>query len=70
MDWKAFFEEKSIGYVVRSPSYPSVIAGPLEEMERTGDLAPIARAEVQSFRGMRVSQEKTTLPVVILKVSR
>jgi hypothetical protein len=70
MDWKAFFEEKSIGYVVRSPSYPSVIAGPLEEMERTGDLSPIARAEVESFQGMRITQARTRLPVVILKVSR
>jgi len=38
-------------------------------MERSGDLAPIAHAEVQSFQGMRVSDVKTTLAVVILKVS-
>ena len=69
-DWKAFFEKKSIGYVVRSPNYPSVIAGPLEEMEKAGDLARIAQEEVQSFQGMRVNQVKTTIPVVILKVSR
>src|SRR5207249_1566745 len=66
-DWKAFFEKKSIGYVVRSPNYPSVIAGPLEEMEKAGDLARIAQEEVQSFQGMRVNQVKTTIPVVIIK---
>ena len=69
-DWKAFFEKKSIGYVVRSPNYPSVIAGPLEEMEKAGDLARIAQEEVQSFQGMRVNQVKTTIPVVILRVTR
>ena len=69
-DWKAFFEKKNIGYVVRSPDYPPAIAEPFEEMERMGDLTPIAHAEVQSFQGMRVNQVRATIPVVILKVNR
>ena len=69
-DWKTFFEKKKIVYVVRSPDYPAVIGRPLEEMERIGDLTPIAQAEVQNFLGMRIDQVRTTIPVVILKVKR
>jgi hypothetical protein len=42
-EWKAFFFEKRIGYVVRSPQYPQVIAAPLEEMKKNGDLVPKRR---------------------------
>jgi hypothetical protein len=69
-DWKAFFDKKKIGYVVRSPNYPKVIAGLLEDMERDGDLIPIARSEVQDFQGVRVNQVRATIPVIILKVRR
>ena len=69
-DWKTFFDRKRIGYVVRSPNYPKVIAGLLEEMEREGDLIPIARAEVQNFQSMRVDEVRASIPVVILKVHR
>jgi uncharacterized protein DUF1420 len=69
-DWRTFFEKKNIAYVVRSPVYPPAIAGPLEEMERTGDLTPIAHAEVQNFLDKRVDQSRATIPVVILKVNR
>src|SRR5262249_50031659 len=69
-DWKVFFYKKKIGYVVRSPNYPNVIAGPLEEMERAGDLIPIARTEVQNFRGNRVNEVRETTGVVILRVRR
>jgi len=69
-DWRAYFAKNNIGYVVRSPEYPRVIAGPLEEMEQTGELTPIARAEVQSFQGKRVDEVRAATPVVILKVKR
>jgi hypothetical protein len=69
-DWRAYFEKKNIAYVVRSPAYPPAIAGPLEEMERTGALTPIAHVEVQDFVGKRVDQVRATIPVVILKVNR
>lgn len=67
-NWRVFFEKKNIGYVVRSPSYPSVIAGPLEEMEKMGDLAIIARADAQSFQGNRLDQVRTGIAVVVLRV--
>jgi len=69
-EWKAFLEKKSIGYVVRSPNYPNEIAIPLNEMERTGDLAPFAKAEVLNFQGKRIDQNRVSVPVVILKVNR
>ena len=53
-EWKAFLEEKGIGYIVRSPDYPEAIAAPLREMERNGDLISFARAEVQNLQGKRI----------------
>lgn len=69
-DWKAFLEKENIAFVVRSPRYPASIEGPLEEMERVGELTPIAHVEVQIFQGMRVNQIRTTIPVVVFKVNR
>jgi hypothetical protein len=67
-DWRNFFEQKDIGYVARSPRYPSIIAKPLEEMEKEGDLIPIASEEVQDFQGNRIEQKRAAIAVVILKV--
>ena len=69
-DWRVFFEKRNIGYVVRSPEYPRIIAGPLDEMERRGELTVIGRAEVQTFLGKRVDQQRVTTPLVVLKVNR
>ena len=68
--WKRFFEENRIGFVLRSPEYPKVIARPLQQMELQGDLQPFARTEVQDFSGNRIQGVRTTLPVVLLKVKR
>jgi hypothetical protein len=68
--WRAFFEKKDIGFVVRSPDYPSAIAEPLNEMEKNEELIPFARTEVQNFQGKRIDQKRTTVPVVILRVRR
>lgn len=69
-EWRIFFEKKNIGYVVRSPNYPAVIAGPLEEMEKMGDLTVISHADVQGFQGKRIAEVKTGIRVVILKVGQ
>jgi hypothetical protein len=69
-EWKAFFEKNDIGYVVRTPDYPAVIAQPLIEMERDGDLVPFAQDEVQNFQGKRIDQIRTAISVVILRVRR
>ena len=69
-EWRIFFEKKNIGYVVRSPNYPAVIAGPLEEMEKMGDLTVISHADVEGFQGKRIAEVKTGIRVVILKVSQ
>lgn len=69
-EWKTYFEDRRIRYVVRSPSYPDVIAGPLTVMEREGDLVPFAQAEVQNFQGKRINDKRVMVPVVILEVQR
>lgn len=68
--WKAFFEKNDIGYVVRSPSYPGAISQSLTEMERDGDLLPLAQEEVQNLQGKRTDQVLASIPVVVLKVKR
>jgi hypothetical protein len=67
-DWKRFFQQKGIGFVVRSPDYPEAIAAPLLEMEHTEELIPVDAAEVQNFGGNRISEMRMTIPVVVLKV--
>jgi hypothetical protein len=69
-DWKEFFENQGIGYVVRSPNYPRAIEAPLIDMEKSGDLTPFKEVEVQDFRGKRIDQDRNTIQVVILKVSK
>ena len=54
--WKEFFNERSIGWVVRSPDYPDAIAAPLCEMEKNGDLVLFAQSEVQNFEGNRIDE--------------
>jgi len=69
-EWKAFFEKNGIGYVVRAPDYPAIIAQTLMEMERDGDLVPFAQEEVQNFQGKRIDQTRTAISVIILRVRR
>jgi hypothetical protein len=69
-EWNAFFVKKDIGYVVRSPNYPAAVAEPLAQMERNGDLVPIAGAEVENFQGKRIDEKHMTSQVVVLRVRR
>jgi len=69
-EWKKFFEQKDIGYVVRSPDYPEPIASSLCEMERNGDLVLVAQAEVENFQGKRINERRATESVIVLKVNR
>ena len=69
-EWRTFLEKRNIGYVVRSPNYPNVIKAPLNEMEKAGDLIPFAAADVRSFQGKRIDQNRIAVSVVILKVRR
>lgn len=68
--WKAFFQEKGIGYVVRFPEYPASIPEPLTQLEKDGDLVPLAQQDVQEFQGKRIEQLQAIIPVVSLKVKR
>jgi hypothetical protein len=67
-DWRAFFHDQHIAYVVRAPSYPKTIAPPLEELEREGKLVPYSKSEVQNFQGMRIAGMREAVTVTILRV--
>ena len=60
---------KAIVYVVRAPDYPVVVAAPLEELERRGDLVHFTQRKVGNLKGMRIEQERITVPVIILKIN-
>ncbi len=67
--WKQFLKAKGVTYVVRTPHYPVMVAAPLEELEKRGDLALFGQREVDNFQGMRVNDVHVTIPVVILRVN-
>jgi len=67
-EWRVFFREREIHWVVRSPNYPPAIAAPLQELEDRGELLPIAKADVSDFNGMRISGRRDMVPVVIYEV--
>jgi len=66
--WEALFRQQNIRWVVRSPDYPLVVAGPLRQLEAEGWLVPVARADVTDFEGFRISGARKSVPVVILRV--
>jgi hypothetical protein len=68
-DWRAFLHAEQIAFVVRSPSYPAIIAAPLQELEREGYLIPYSKSEVQDFQGMRIAGIRKPVEVVILRVA-
>jgi len=68
-DWKAFFAQKGIGFVVRSSQYPASISASLNEMEKNGELVPFAETEVRNLQGKRIDEKWTTVAVVVLKVN-
>jgi hypothetical protein len=67
--WKEFLKVKAIVYVVRAPDYPAVVAAPLEELEKRGELVRFAEREVGNLKGMRIEQAHITVPVIILKTN-
>lgn len=68
--WRDFLVKREVGYIVRSPDYPEEIAAPLNELEKTGDWVPYAKADVQNFQGKHLEQNRIPVPLVILKVKR
>ncbi len=68
-DWRVFLHSQNIAYVVRARSYPSVIAAPLEQLEKERILMPYAKTEVQDFQGMRVAGKREPVSVLIFRVA-
>jgi len=67
-DWETLFRKEGIRWVVRSPKYPPMIAAPLEELEKRGELVLIARTDVSDFQGLRIAGQRQEVPVVIFQV--
>ncbi|MGA9389183.1 MAG: hypothetical protein WBV69_01935 [Candidatus Sulfotelmatobacter sp.] len=66
--WRELFRKEKIRWVVRSPDYPDAIAEPLLELEKGGELIPLASGEVDDFAGVRVLGQRKTVPIVVLRV--
>ena len=67
--WREFFRQNRIRWVVRSPEYPEEIAVPLEQLERSGSLTPIAHQDVATLEGMRILGIHKTVTAVVLQVN-
>ena len=67
-DWLAFLRARHIRWVVRSPNYPPAISAPLEQLQARGQLVPVAQAEITDFRGLRISEDRQLMPVIVLEV--
>jgi hypothetical protein len=67
-DWLAFLRARHIRWVVRSPNYPPAISAPLEQLQARGHLVPVAQAEITDFRGLRISEDRQLMPVIVLEV--
>ncbi len=67
--WREFFRQNRIRWVVRSPEYPKDIAAPLEQLEHSGSLTPIAHQNVSTFDGMRILGIRKTVTAVVFQVS-
>jgi hypothetical protein len=66
--WQEWMRERGIRWVVKAPSYPAPIRGPLEEMERAGEMVPVAETSVDDFVGNRLLGVRAQIPVVIMEV--
>jgi len=69
-DWLAFFRREHIRWVVCSPEYPDAIAAPLQELESSRLLVPLAQGETNDFVGMRAEEMRQSFPIVILLVQQ
>jgi hypothetical protein len=69
-DWLELFREQNIRWVVRSPVYPPEIAAPLTGLEMAGKLSPIAQTSVPDFEGLRISERRGMVPIVVFKVEQ
>jgi uncharacterized protein DUF1420 len=67
-DWRAFLRAQRIRWVVCSPDYPPAISGPLRRLQAGGQLVPSARAEITDFQGLRITENRQLMPVLILEV--
>ena len=66
--WLAFFNQQHIRWVVRSPEYPESITGPLRQLEKSGNLIPLAEAQTVDFTGKRMEGVKSLTSTVVLRV--
>ena len=66
--WLVFFHQEHIRWVVRSPEYPEAIAGPLRQLQDSGDLVPVSEAQTTDFVGKRIEGVRQSSLIVLLRV--
>lgn len=67
--WRDFMRRNRIRWIVRAPNYPEEICAPLEQMEHSGALVPVARRDVSAFAGNRILGIRKTVAAVIFRVN-
>jgi hypothetical protein len=67
-EWRSFFRDEHIAWVVRAPAFPDTIAQPLQALETQGILVPMAQSDVSDFTGMRITGGRVSSQIVILQV--
>ena len=67
-DWRRFLHDEQIEFVVRSPSYPPIVAAPLEQLEKEGFLIPYVSSEAVDFQDMWMAGKRESVQGVILRV--
>jgi Protein of unknown function (DUF1420) len=68
--WKEFFREHHIAWVVRNGVYPPALAESLERLEKRELLSEISETNLENFQGNRIFGVRAAERVVIFKVNR
>ncbi|HUK31271.1 MAG TPA: DUF1420 family protein [Candidatus Acidoferrum sp.] len=66
----AFLRKSGVRWVVKTGDYPNAIRDPLQTLELTGDLRPVASTVANDFAGWRVEGVRINVPVQILEVKQ
>lgn len=68
-DWTAFFQNNSIGWVVRTPASRDLFSDSFKSLQSEGILSPFAQTDVENFQGMRSSGIRERTTVVVFSVN-
>jgi hypothetical protein len=63
-----FLSDRGVHWVVKTPSYPPLLARSFQELEDAGKLKPVIFGEASTFSNFRMYGERVTFKIVILEV--